>query len=150
MFGRNDEDTRSITSDQLGGEIILINPLNLRKIIKRIDVRTPMGLFYDKKRNVLLAGSDHYISLISGGKVVGIVNNNLFNCIHWLAAENGYNKDPFDKVRVVNRGVIHQGAEYCTSQHTTHVNSVVEFKPNQLLATLFHQGLLVELIYCMD
>ncbi len=178
-LGRNEEDTRSVTSDQLGGEIVLIDPFDLTKIVKRVNVRTPMGLHYDEKREVLLAGSDHHISCVAGDGIIETINNKLFNCIHWLsptydgnilvvstgidailkidlnkpseiisswfATENGYDKDPSGRVRVIDGSTIHQGIEYCTPQHTTHINSAVEFEPDKLLATLFHQGQLVKI-----
>ena len=49
-LGRSVEETKKITSDMLGGELILIDPKNVNSdILGRIRVRTPMGMVYFKK-----------------------------------------------------------------------------------------------------
>lgn len=181
-LGRNEEDTRLITSDQLGGEIALYNPQNISVPLAQVAVRTPMGLYHDKVRKLLFAGMDHWIAAISSGSVHSVLNNRFFNCIHWLsrthdgnllvtatgidailkvsidmpeillsswfATERGYSRTPSGERRFIDRKIIHQGIEYCTPQHTTHINSAIEYKKDQVLATLFHQGSLIEIDLC--
>ena len=62
----------------------------------------------------------------------------------WLATENSYTDSPIGE-RVVQRDICHQGVEYSTLFHTTHINSLLEREPGKILATLFHQGELVEI-----
>ena len=63
----------------------------------------------------------------------------------WLATEHGYEKAPSGKVRSINRNDNYQTIGAATTDHTTHINSAYEYKPNKVLATLFHQGALVEI-----
>lgn len=181
-LGRNEEDTRLITSDQLGGEIALYNPQNISVPLAQVAVRTPMGLYYDKTRKLLFAGTDHWVTAVSMGSIHSVLNNRFFNCIHWLsrthdgnllvtatgidailkvsmdmperllsswfATERGYGRTPSGERRFIDREIFHQGIEYCTPQHTTHINSAVEHDKDRILATLFHQGDLVEIDLC--
>lgn len=178
-LGRNEVDTRSITSDQLGGEITLFDPRCMKESLGRISIRTPMGLYYDQLRGTLLVGTDHWITAISSGTIKATLNSPFFNCVHWLsgtydgnlliaatgidallkidlncpekllsswfATENGYDLMPSGKRRVVDKKISHQGIEYCTVQHTTHINSAIEYQPDLILATLFHQGILLKI-----
>ena len=63
----------------------------------------------------------------------------------WFATENGYNKTPTGKVRVIDRELNYQKLTTTTPEHTTHINSCLNYKQNKILATLFHQGELVEI-----
>lgn len=63
----------------------------------------------------------------------------------WLATEHGYDKTPEGKKRIINRNVNYQKIGTNTTQHTTHINSALYYKKNKILATLFHQGKLIEI-----
>jgi len=64
----------------------------------------------------------------------------------WFATENGYAVSANGSTRHIDRSKNHQGInDYSTPEHTTHINSVLEYRKNKLLATLFHQGELVEI-----
>jgi len=63
----------------------------------------------------------------------------------WLATENGYDKNPEGKKRIINRELDYRQIETSTPEHTTHINSCLEYKPGKILATLFHQGCLIEI-----
>jgi len=181
VLGRSKEDTQLITSDDLGGAIILLNPECVNgAILGQIKVKTPMGLHYSKYHKMLFTGSDHWIYGISQGKIIKTLNNQYFNCIHslaqshdckllvvstgidavlkididnpgellnsWFATENGYSISANGEMRYIDRNIIHQGINtYSTPEHTTHINSVFEYKKDKLLATFFHQGELVEI-----
>lgn len=47
--------------------------------------------------------------------------------------------------RHISRTVNYQGIVSSTPEHTTHVNTALNDMPNRVLATLFHQGALVEI-----
>lgn len=180
ILGRSREDTQAITSEMVGGSIELIDPDSKNiTILSSINVRAPMGLYYDKFRKMIFTGSDHWIYGVANGEIQYIINNRFFNCIHgisetvdnkllitstgidaifkidlnkpdrllhsWFATEHGFERSVEGNIRFVDRTVSHQGIEYSTREHTTHVNSAIEYKKNKLLATLFHQGQLVEI-----
>jgi hypothetical protein len=136
-------------------------------------------MYYDQKRETLYVGSNKRIRKIRNGKIVGELDNNLFNDIHslsksrrnnllitstgidsileidfdnpkkiiwdWFATESGYNKTPTGKTRIINRKLNYQNITTTTPEHTTHINSCLNYKKGKILATLFHQGQLVEI-----
>lgn len=63
----------------------------------------------------------------------------------WFATENGYNKTPTGKIRVINRELNYQKITTTTPEHTTHINSCLNYKQNKILGVLFHQGKLIEI-----
>lgn len=175
--GRNTNDARAITREQMGGAIALLHPKTLKSIVE-IKVRTPHGIVYTSEMG-LMVGCDHWIKIIKNGEVAGTLNNPLFNDIHdiflasdnnlwvcstgidalikinpkkpeiildsWFATENGYNLSPHGGKRIIRREINHQGIDYHTLDHTTHINSMTEKGSGKILATLFHQGELVEI-----
>ena len=181
VLGRSKKDTIAITSADMGGSVVLIDPTNINNPpLGEIEVRTPMGLYYSKYHKMLFSGSDHWIYGIANGKIVKTLNNKYFNCIHglagsldrtlwvvstgidavlkidinnprktlasWFATENGFNISANSKIRYVDKRKNHQGIDdYSTPEHTTHINSILEYKKDKLLAVLFHQGELVEI-----
>jgi len=181
VLGRSRKETIELTSKDMGGEIVLLDPDNINsRILGSLIVRTPMGLYYDKKYRMLFTGSDHWVYGVAKGKVVKTLNNQYFNCIHglaesfdwklwvvctgidavikidigysnktlisWFATDNGYSVSTNGKLRYIDKNKNHQGInDYSTPEQTTHINSVLEYKKDKLLATLFHQGKLVEI-----
>lgn len=67
------------------------------------------------------------------------------NLWDWLAPEHGYNKTPSGLTRMIDRTINYQKVSTVTPLHTTHINSCLEYKPGKILATLFHQGTLIEI-----
>ena len=63
----------------------------------------------------------------------------------WWATEHGYPASFCGPVRDLDRSQDHRGLKYDTPLHTTHVNSAAELDDESVLATLFHQGVLVEI-----
>lgn len=180
-LGRTRLETTQLTSKDMGGEVALIDPDNINgPVLGSVNVRTPMGLYYDEVRKTLFTGSDHWIYGIKKRKIIKVLNNQYFNCIHglagsidsklwvvatgidavlkvdvdepaqilssWFATENGYDTSVNGGKRYIDRTINHQGVDdYSTPEHTTHINSVLEFTKDKLLGTLFHQGELIEI-----
>jgi len=63
----------------------------------------------------------------------------------WLATENGFDKTPLGTPRHISRDVNYQEVVASTPEHTTHINTALNDIPNRIIATLFHQGVLVEI-----
>ncbi len=63
----------------------------------------------------------------------------------WLATEHGYNTTPTGKLRTIDRELNYQAVVTTTPEHTTHINTALNDCPNRILATLFHQGDLIEI-----
>ncbi len=61
----------------------------------------------------------------------------------WWATDHGFEQTPTGEARVVDKAVDHRGIKYGTLAQTTHVNSAAELPDGTVLATLFHQGLLI-------
>lgn len=63
----------------------------------------------------------------------------------WLATERGFDKTPSGDPRYISRSVNYQKVVASTPEHTTHINTALNDMPNRVLATLFHQGALIEI-----
>ena len=63
----------------------------------------------------------------------------------WLATEHGYDRTPAGDLRIIRRELNYQNIVASTPQHTTHVNTALNDVPQRVLATIFHQGALIEI-----
>ena len=63
----------------------------------------------------------------------------------WLATEQGYDTNPAGQKRLIDRQLDYQSVVTATPEHTTHVNTALNDSPERILATLFHQGQLIEI-----
>ncbi len=61
----------------------------------------------------------------------------------WWATDHGFEQTPTGEPRVVDKEVDHRGVKYGTLAQTTHVNSAAELPNGTVLATLFHQGMII-------
>jgi hypothetical protein len=61
----------------------------------------------------------------------------------WWATEHGFVQTPTGEQRVLDLRADHRGIKYGTLAQTTHVNSAVELPGNLVLASLFHQGMVI-------
>jgi hypothetical protein len=66
-------------------------------------------------------------------------------CWDWLATEHGYTTTPAGQSRVIDRRLNYQLVVTTTPEHTTHINTALNDCPDRILATLFHQGDLIEI-----
>lgn len=64
----------------------------------------------------------------------------------WWAIDHGFYITPLKERRIINKHIDHRFTEYPTLSQTTHVNSAIYDHDNsQILATLFHQGYLIQI-----
>ncbi|MEM7030112.1 MAG: hypothetical protein AAF629_11145 [Chloroflexota bacterium] len=63
----------------------------------------------------------------------------------WWADEHGFDKTPLGEPRTIDKDFDHRGLEYGTLTHTTHVNSSAQKSGGSVLASLFHQGTIIEI-----
>jgi hypothetical protein len=61
----------------------------------------------------------------------------------WWATDHGFEQTPTGEPRIVDKEVDHRGITYGTLAQTTHVNSAAELPDGTVLATLFHQGMVI-------
>lgn len=61
----------------------------------------------------------------------------------WWATDYGFSRTPMGRERIVDKEADHRDIDYGTLTHTTHVNSAVELPDGSILATLFHQGMVI-------
>jgi hypothetical protein len=61
----------------------------------------------------------------------------------WWATEHGFEQTPTGESRMLDKTIDHRGIKYGTLAQTTHVNSVAELPNGTVLATLFHQGMVI-------
>ena len=63
----------------------------------------------------------------------------------WWAMEHGFEHTPTGERRVVDKEADHRGIKYGTLAQTTHVNSAAELPDGRILASLFHQGMIISI-----
>jgi hypothetical protein len=63
----------------------------------------------------------------------------------WWATEHGFEYTPANERRVLDKTADHRGVKYGTLAQTTHVNSAAELPNGTILATLFHQGMVISI-----
>ena len=63
---------------------------------------------------------------------------------HWLTDEKKYSRTPGGSIRIISKDLDHRNYSYSTLEQTTHVNSATYKDENSILATLFHQGIILE------
>lgn len=61
----------------------------------------------------------------------------------WWAVEHGLEMTPTGERRVLERDMDHRHLKYGTLEQSTHVNSAAELPDGRILATLFHQGMVI-------
>ncbi|HEY4035046.1 MAG TPA: hypothetical protein VGL94_13885 [Ktedonobacteraceae bacterium] len=61
----------------------------------------------------------------------------------WWATDHGFGQTPTGEPRIVDKEADHRGITYGTLAQTTHVNSAAELPDGTVLATLFHQGMVI-------
>ena len=63
----------------------------------------------------------------------------------WLATEHGFETNKKGIKRSIDRSVNYQNEMEGTRDHTTHINSIEKYNEEYLLATLFHQGVVIKI-----
>src|SRR5258708_17794827 len=61
----------------------------------------------------------------------------------WWATDHGFALTPTGQPRELDKSADHRTIKYGTLSQTTHVNSAAELPDGRVLATLFHQGMVV-------
>jgi hypothetical protein len=61
----------------------------------------------------------------------------------WWAVEHGFELTPTGEPRVLDKSADQRGIRYGTLEQSTHVNSAAELPDGRVLATLFHQGMVI-------
>lgn len=61
----------------------------------------------------------------------------------WWATQHGFEETPTGEQRTLDIGADHRGIKYGTLAQTTHVNSAAELPGGIILASLFHQGMVI-------
>lgn len=61
----------------------------------------------------------------------------------WWALDHGLCTTPLGRQRYIKRSADHRGTFYSTVKHTTHINSATELPNGDILASLFHQGMVI-------
>ncbi|MGB0384981.1 MAG: hypothetical protein ACPGWR_09180 [Ardenticatenaceae bacterium] len=63
----------------------------------------------------------------------------------WWATDHGFVHTPKGHVREIDKEADHRGIDYGTINQTTHINSAVAISDEFVLATLFHQGMVIKI-----
>jgi hypothetical protein len=61
----------------------------------------------------------------------------------WWATEHGFEYTPVGERRVIDKTADYRGIKFGTLAQTTHVNSAAELPDGRILASLFHQGMII-------
>jgi hypothetical protein len=61
----------------------------------------------------------------------------------WWATDHGFELTPSGRPRIVDKTADHRTIKYGTLSQTTHVNAAAELPDGRILASLFHQGMVI-------
>jgi hypothetical protein len=61
----------------------------------------------------------------------------------WWATDHGFELTPAGRPRIVDKAADHRTIKYGTLNQTTHINSAAELPDGRILASLFHQGMVI-------
>jgi len=61
----------------------------------------------------------------------------------WWATDHGFELTPSGRPRIVDKKADHRTIKYGTLSQTTHVNAAAELPDGRILASLFHQGMVI-------
>jgi hypothetical protein len=61
----------------------------------------------------------------------------------WWATDHGFELTPSGRPRVVDKTADHRTIKYGTLSQTTHINAAAELPDGRILASLFHQGMVI-------
>jgi hypothetical protein len=61
----------------------------------------------------------------------------------WWAIDHGFELTPSGRPRIVDKTADHRTIKYGTLSQTTHVNAAAELPDGRILASLFHQGMVI-------
>jgi len=61
----------------------------------------------------------------------------------WWATDHGFELTPSGRPRIVDKTADHRTIKYGTLGQTTHVNAAAELPDGRILASLFHQGMVI-------
>ena len=61
----------------------------------------------------------------------------------WWAIDHGFELTPNGRPRVIDKAADHRNIQYGTLSQTTHINSAAELPDGRVLASLFHQGMVI-------
>ncbi len=61
----------------------------------------------------------------------------------WCALDHGFTVTPTGELRELDKSADHRGTRYGTLTQTTHINSAAELPDGTILASLFHQGMVI-------
>ena len=81
----------------------------------------------------------------SGLDLILEINDSGNSIFEWWAIEHGFNKIPSGNERAIDKNKDHSIEIYPTLSQTTHINSAINYEHNSILATLFHQGILIKI-----
>ncbi len=126
----------------LVGSYSCIKKVSERKIVGEIS----HPLFNDI--HTLTSSFNDNLLVVSTG-VDGILEIDLKNSGRitwdWLASEHGYDSTSDGRERRIDRDRDYRKITSATFDHSTHINSCLCLRQSKLLATLFHQGQLIEI-----
>jgi hypothetical protein len=61
----------------------------------------------------------------------------------WWATDHGFELTPSGRPRIVDKTADHRTIKYGTLSQTTHINAAAELPDGRILASLFHQGMVI-------
>lgn len=64
---------------------------------------------------------------------------------NWWATDYGFDQTPTGEPRYIDKEVDYRGTKFGTLAQTTHVNSAAELPDGTVLASLFHQGMIISI-----
>ena len=122
-----------------------LNYISIIDLIRRMEVKRLENPAFNCLHSLHRTENETLLVTSTGIDAILEINFNGEIINDWYATEHEYITTPKGETRIVEKNFDHHLYNYPTLHQTTHINSAISFNENYYLATLFHQGLLVQI-----
>lgn len=127
--------------------LYVTNGTTLSKVVGGRCIRTLNNPLFNDLHSLTPSTSGNLMVASTGTDSILEVDFEDASCVYWdwLATERGYGIRGDGSHRRIDRKCNYQSIMTTTPEHTTHLNTALNDLPHRILATLFHQGELIEI-----
>lgn len=142
---------RSIDLQMAAGLVATEHTLLVTSFASIHEVDVDLGTLHRDVVSLPLFNALHSLSRTQNGYLVAstgldlLVEFNREGAIlwQWWATDHDFEHTPAGQLRILDKEVDHRTIKYGTLSQTTHVNSAAELPDGRILASLFHQGMVI-------
>jgi hypothetical protein len=122
-----------------------LNYISIIDLIRRIEIKRIDNFAFNCLHSLHRSENETLLVTSTGIDAIIQINSNGETLNDWYATEHEYTITPKGEKRNIERDFNHNEYIYPTLHQTTHINSAIILDSNYYLATLFHQGLLIQI-----